>query len=406
MKKLLLGLTTLLLPPLLVGPLLVPSSAVGTAGRPATRRSESATAVRVATDPAVTLLSDDYEGAVKWNGNSSGWSISTTYAVSGTHSAHAPSQSGSSPSMYYGPIDLSTASGATLSFELWYYAPKLMYPNPPTACGAFCIGYSFDGSHYSAWPVQWGGDTDGLWESWELDLNSTSFPLVGHSQVWLAFMTTQWTALASYSEGAYVDDLTVTATVPDTTPPTTTASGVVNGRWYNAAVTVRFSATDNAGGSGVDHTEYSLDGGTTWTPGDSLECSESGSYTVLYRSLDLAGNPEKAKTLTFGIDTARPTTKAPSAASAYRYRTAKLRYQVLDATPNGGSAVVTLKVKNRAGKVVKKLGPYSGKTIGSVYTAKFTCTLAKGKYRFYVYATDAAGNGQAAPAGSNVLTVK
>ena len=36
----------------------------------------------------------------------------------------------------------------------------------------------------------------------------------------------------------------------------------------------------------------------------------------------------------------------------------------------------------------------------------FTCRLARGNYRYYVYATDLAGNVQVLPVGSNRLTVK
>jgi len=193
----------------------------------------------------------------------------------------------------------------------------------------------------------------------------------------------------------------------DTTAPTTTASGAVNGRWYNVSVTVSFSATDNAGGTGVDHTEYSLDGGTTWTPGDSLQRSDPALYSVLYRSLDLANNTETAKTLTFGIDTAKPTTKAPYVATAYRGRTATLRYRVNDPAPNGGTAMVTIKVMNAAGKTVKRLGP-AAKKVNALLPWSFTVprTWRAGTYRFYVYAKDKAGNTQTLPRGSNKLVVK
>ncbi len=50
---------------------------------------------------------------------------------------------------------------------------------------------------------------------------------------------------------------TITAPVPDTTAPTTTSNAVAN--YYNSA-TVRLTATDNAGGSGVAATYYRLDG--------------------------------------------------------------------------------------------------------------------------------------------------
>ena len=126
----------------------------------------------------------------------------------------------------------------------------------------------------------------------------------------------------------------------------------------------------------------------------------------LYRSADTDGNVEADKTLTVGIDTRKPTTKAPDASSVVRYRTAKLWYKVVDPPPNGGTATVTIKIKNSANKVVKTLGPYKGKAVYKLLAATFTCRLAKGSYRFYVSATDAAGNAQVLPAGSNRLTVK
>ena len=359
-----------------------------------------------ATAQASTLFSDDYEGVVKWNTNSSGWATSTTRAYGGTYSAHAPSSNNNL--MIYGPFDLSAATAATLSFQLWYYAPKASFPpGTPNTAGAFLVGYSTNGSSFT-FPYQWSGSTSGEWWLTEFDLGRWS--LLGQPEVRIA-LGTSVLAGALYSEGAYVDDLTVTATIPDTTPPTTTATGAVHGRWYRTAVTVSLAASDNAGGSGVVSTEYSLDGGA-WTPGTSIPLpaptDHTGDllHTILYRSADTDGNVEADKTLTVGIDTRKPTTKAPDASSVVRYRTAKLWYKVVDPPPNGGTATVTIKIKNSAGKVVKTLGPYKGKAVNRLLSATFTCRLAKGSYRFYVSATDAAGNAQVLPAGSNRLTVK
>ena len=50
--------------------------------------------------------------------------------------------------------------------------------------------------------------------------------------------------------------------LPDTAPPTTTAScdgTTCSGTWYKANVSVALTATDT-GGSGVDKTYYTLDG--------------------------------------------------------------------------------------------------------------------------------------------------
>ena len=356
---------------------------------------------------ASTLLSDDYEGAVKWNTNSSGWAISTTQVYGGTYSAHAPS----SPNnlMIYGPFDLSAATAATLSFQLWYYAPKASFPpGTPNTAGAFLGGYSTNGSSYT-FPYQWSGSTSGEWWPTEFDLGGWS--LLGQPQVWIALGTTAY-AGALYSEGAYVDDLSLTATVPDTTPPTTTATGAVNGRWYRTAVTVTLTASDNVGGSGVASTEYSLDGAAC-TPGTSIPlpapADHSGDrlHTILYRSADADGNVEAAKTLKVGIDTRKPTTKAPTPPRRDVATSATLKYRVVEVGANGGTATVTIKVKNRAGTVVKTLRPVV-KKVNTTLPWTFTVprTWRTGTYHFFVYATDRAGNAQATPVGVNHLYVR
>jgi hypothetical protein len=99
----------------------------------------------------------------------------------------------------------------------------------------------------------------------------------------------------------------------DATPPTTTVSGA-DGLWHNQPVSLTFSATDNSGGSGVAYAQYSLDGGATWTQGSSVTIaaptshSNDGAHTVLYCSVDNAGNLEAAKSCQVMIDTQSPTT--------------------------------------------------------------------------------------------------
>ena len=169
---------------------------------------------------ASTLLSDNYEGAVKWNPNSTGWAISTAQVYGGTHSAHAPSSNNNL--MIYGPFDLSAATAATLSFQLWYSAPKASFPlGTQATAGAFLVEYSTNGSSFTL-PYQWSGSTSGEWWPTEFDLGSWS--LLGQPQVWIALGTTTY-AGALYSEGAYVDDLSLTATTPTPTPtPTPTVT--------------------------------------------------------------------------------------------------------------------------------------------------------------------------------------
>ncbi|MFI7292869.1 OmpL47-type beta-barrel domain-containing protein [Streptomyces sp. NPDC050121] len=97
---------------------------------------------------------------------------------------------------------------------------------------------------------------------------------------------------------------TVVAAAPqDTTPPVTgvTVDGTKNsdGAYVgNAKVTV--SATD-AGGSGVDRIEYSLDSGPYLAYIAPVTVDRAGPHTLAYRAIDKAGNTSTARTVTFTV---------------------------------------------------------------------------------------------------------
>jgi hypothetical protein len=66
-------------------------------------------------------------------------------------------------------------------------------------------------------------------------------------------------------------------------------------------------------------------------------------------------------------------------------------------------AITSIKIKK--GTTVKKTVSLGSVKCGSWLTKKWTCTLAKGSYRWYVYAKDLGGNAQVL-LGSKSLTVK
>ena len=120
-----------------------------------------------------------------------------------------------------------------------------------------------------------------------------------------------WDAVAGTSGSVLVDRI---APVTTSDAPSGT---------QDAAVTVTFTATDETGGSGVATTEYriSTDGGdsfTAWTTGTSVTLDESATYTVEFRSTDVAGNVESAKTatVTVFIDVSPPTVTLTAPADA------------------------------------------------------------------------------------------
>ena len=99
-----------------------------------------------------------------------------------------------------------------------------------------------------------------------------------------------------------VDDFQVTGQAgADTTPPVTTCTltGTMNGTVYISDVTVTLTATDD--GSGVNYTRYKLDDSDWAAYTVPFVVSANGAHTVLFYSVDIAGNQEAQKTSTFTI---------------------------------------------------------------------------------------------------------
>jgi len=106
------------------------------------------------------------------------------------------------------------------------------------------------------------------------------------------------------------DGLPVAGAKADTIPPVTavTLEGTMGGGgWYRSDVRVVLVAVDNAGGSGVKGTEYSLDGGASWQPyGGPFAISREGRTALAFRSVDNAGNVEAARIQEVKIDKTAP----------------------------------------------------------------------------------------------------
>ena len=189
-------------------------------------------------------------------------------------------------------------------------------------------------------------------------------------------------------------------------PPLTSVQGA-DGRWHNKAVTLAFTAVD-PGGPGVLSTEYSLDGGP-WTVGTSLtiaapaDHTNDGIHTVRYRSSDEDGNVEPSQSCKVRIATRKPQVVAAWAASVARGHLATLRYRVDDHRPGPATASVSIVVKSASGRPVKSVR-LAARAVDRNLAWRFVCNLAAGRYRFYVSATDAAGNRQVKEA-ENSLTV-
>ena len=199
----------------------------------------------------------------------------------------------------------------------------------------------------------------------------------------------------------------------DNAAPTGSLIKIRNGASATKATTVTLNLAASDAGSGMGEMRFSNDSinWSAWTdyaatrPGWVLPATD-GTKTVWAQFRDNVGNTATAVSDTIVLDTVKPTTQASSRATVTRGRIATLKYKVLDADPNGGSATVTIKIKTLGGTTVKtlSLGKKNVNT-ATALSAKFTCTLAKKTYKYWVYATDAAGNTQAT-VGSNKLIVR
>lgn len=107
----------------------------------------------------------------------------------------------------------------------------------------------------------------------------------------------------------------------DQTAPVTTAS--VSGTagdngWWRSGVSVTLARSDAS--SGIDTTEYRLDGGP-WQTGILLNIATDGTHTLEFRSTDVAGNVESIQTTFVKIDTGIPTVdlQRPDAGTLYLF---------------------------------------------------------------------------------------
>jgi photosystem II stability/assembly factor-like uncharacterized protein len=191
----------------------------------------------------------------------------------------------------------------------------------------------------------------------------------------------------------------------DAHAPTTWTVGAE--RWHGGAARVSIHASD-AGGSGIAAIEYSADRGASWkrasaftvaAPGDH---SRDGLHWFLFRAIDNAGNVSAARRGWVGIDTRRPTPLAQWAGSAVRGARTALRFFVRDPRPGSATATVTIKIVDAHGALAQKV-VLRGVAVQRRQQWVFTCWLPRGRYRFTVAATDAAGNRQTAVAGNHLV---
>ena len=75
-------------------------------------------------------------------------------------------------------------------------------------------------------------------------------------------------------------------------------------------VNVTLTGTDNAGGAGIDKTEYRVDGGAFATYTAPIAVATDGDHTIEYRSVDKNDNVEATKSVALKLDQIAPTSTA------------------------------------------------------------------------------------------------
>jgi hypothetical protein len=111
---------------------------------------------------------------------------------------------------------------------------------------------------------------------------------------------------------------TITINIDSTVPVTqaTLAGTLGTNGWYNDQAQVTLSATDTP--SGVETTFYKLDDGAQQTYSAPFNISDSGYHTIIYWSVDRAGNTESQRSMLIKVDSVPPSSQA-SASSTSRY---------------------------------------------------------------------------------------
>ncbi|MDD5251574.1 MAG: hypothetical protein PHT12_02980 [Patescibacteria group bacterium] len=145
--------------------------------------------------------------------------------------------------------------------------------------------------------------------------------------------------------------------------------------WHLGPVTVTLSADDGEG-TGVTSTEYSVDGGLTWTTyAEPFEVSGDGSHTILYGSRDNAGNSETTKSLEIKIDSAVPNVSITAPADGLL--TNQPTVTVSGSASDSGSGVASVSVNGANCEIAESIWTCAGVQLtegANVLTATVTDT--------------------------------
>jgi len=174
----------------------------------------------------------------------------------------------------------------------------------------------------------------------------------------------------------------------DKTAPVITPSGAPTG-WSNKNVTLSLLASD--GLSGVAAKEYQIDANGWYPYTTALEIGGEGATLVSYRAMDNVGNLSGVGTCTVKVDTEAPSTSALYSVRVSRGHAAVFAFRVNDET--SPKCDVVIRVRTLAG-ITRARWVVGRRAANKNQGYRHLVSLPRGKYRWFVYAKDLAGNRQ------------
>ena len=184
----------------------------------------------------------------------------------------------------------------------------------------------------------------------------------------------------------------------DITAPAVTAMDPKNGDWQQGPGVVNFTGSDV--GAGYAYTEWSTDGGTTWTKGEVASIGGNGEITVTYRGVDKVGLMSVNQTIMVKVASTGPSVVGANA-SAKKGHKATFKFNVTSVTPQ---VRISIQIRTKSGRTVSTHS-YANVTANGDMSRSFKVNYPKGKYNIRISAVDQAGNNQTMR-GRGTLTVK
>jgi chitodextrinase len=191
----------------------------------------------------------------------------------------------------------------------------------------------------------------------------------------------------------------VANTVPDTTAPTASLTAPTDGATVSASVNLTAQAADNAGGSGLAHVDFLVDGSllasdtaAPYTAAWNTLAATGGSHTIQVKAYDMAGNVGSSSLVTVTVN--NPDISAPSTPTNLTATAASATQVNLSWIASTDNVGVSGYYVQRDGMVIATV---NGKTTYTDSSASPNST-----YSYSVVAFDTAGN---ASQTSNTATV-